>query len=75
MTKRTIENKARELNLTSIIVRAKEIEGIPEEVEKLLEALNLNWGGFMTGYDYLIVRADYISDEHDFNSVYSKHHY
>lgn len=75
MRQDTIRRKAEELNLKTIEVRKGEIEGAHEEVETLLKALNLNWGGFTTGYGTLIVRKGYEIDPHDFNSVYSRHHY
>jgi hypothetical protein len=71
----TIKRKAKELNLKTVEVRLGEIEGLHEEVETLLNALNLNWGGYTTGYGTLIVRKGYEVDPHDFNSVYSHHHY
>jgi hypothetical protein len=75
MRQDTIRRKAKELNLKTIEVRKGEIEGSHEEVETLLNALNLKWGGFTTGYNTLIVRKGYEIDPHDFNSVYSRHHY
>jgi hypothetical protein len=74
MRQDTIQKKARELNLKTIEVRRNEIEGSHEEVETLLSALKLSWGGFTTGYGTLIVRKGYEVDPHDFNSVYSRHH-
>lgn len=71
----TIEKKAQELNLKTVEVRRGEIEGSHKEVETLLKALNLNWGGYTTGYGSLIVRKGYQSDLHDFNSPYSREHY
>ena len=75
MRQSKIRNTAKKLGLTTIEVRKDEIEGSHEEVETLLSALRLTWGGFTTGYGTLIVRANYESDPHDFNSRFSKHHY
>lgn len=75
MRKDTIQKKAKELNLTTIEARRNEIEGSPEEVEILLNALGLCWSGFITGCGNLIVRKGYEVDPYDFNSPYSRHHY
>jgi hypothetical protein len=75
MRQQTIKKKALELNLSTIEVRKNEIEGAHAEVETLLKALGLSWGGYTTGYGTLVVRKGYEADPHDFNSVYSRHHY
>lgn len=75
MRKDRIQKKAAELNLTTVEVRKGEIEGSHKEVDQLLTALGLSWGGYTTGYGTLVVRKDYVLDLEDFNSVYSRHHY
>jgi hypothetical protein len=74
MRKNTIEKKAKELNLTTIEVSTNQIEGSHEEVEQLMEALNIQWGGYTTGYGSLVVRKGYESLG-DWNDSSSRHHY
>ncbi|MFA6199063.1 MAG: hypothetical protein WC679_01490 [Bacteroidales bacterium] len=38
-------------------------------------ALGYNWGGFKTGYNSWILRADYVAHEGDWNDTSSTHHY